>query len=467
MASRGPRAGAFVFGVVDGHCFGVHDFPPLPVMLDGDAAVQVESGRDFCVALSTAGRVYSCFGNSFGQLGLGDRDHRESFQPITIPGPRVRKVVCGGCHALVLNEDGQLFSWGRGTEGQLGHGDNNSVLKPKWVQHFKTSEVVDVAASEAFTAAVVRREDGQLNLMWWGKGGVVERDGSMSEMFVNSSEPIMVQGQGALKAALGTSARIAIHEQMVTVTCRSDVGVGGASGAGASAGGGREVSGGGGRQASSDGRQASVGRQASGSVRTESRGALSMPGVAFAGSAAKRAGQKWKQKALQHSRGSPSRSGSGGGGGGSSSASSLGSVTTEALEPYLKQLTRVLDLLASEVTEPNQALHHSAFDGHGPVLQGTKLPRDSTLVQQRIQSASVELDDDLGVLQQCGHVILDLKKRADDMADDDYDQNGARAGATGLIAQQMALTCSALEILVSVRQDLNEAYASQVRYCRW
>ena len=285
----------------------------------------------------------------------------------------------------------------------------------------------------------------------------------MSEMFVNSSEPIMVQGQGALKAALGTSARIAIHEQMVTVTCRSDVGVGGASGAGALAGGGREVSGGGGRQSSSDGRQASVGRQASGSVRTESRGALSMPGVAFAGSAAKRAGQKWKQKALQHSKRSPGRSGSGK----SSSASSLGSVTTEALEPYLKQLTRVLDLLASEVTEPNQALHHSAFEGHGPVLQGTKLPRDSTLVQQRIQSASVELDDDLGVLQQCGHVILDLKKRAEDMADEDYDQNGARAGATGLIAQQMALTCSALEILVSVRQDLNDAYASQVRYCRW
>ena len=38
-----------------------------------------------------------------------------------------KKVACGACHTLVVNEWGQLFCWGCNAEGQLG----NSIYRKK------------------------------------------------------------------------------------------------------------------------------------------------------------------------------------------------------------------------------------------------------------------------------------------------------------------------------------------------
>ena len=46
---------------------------------------------------------------------------------------KVTDVVCGKEHSLLLTEHGQVFSWGGGSRGQLGHGNLASEDKPKLV----------------------------------------------------------------------------------------------------------------------------------------------------------------------------------------------------------------------------------------------------------------------------------------------------------------------------------------------
>jgi alpha-tubulin suppressor-like RCC1 family protein len=36
---------------------------------------------------------------------------------------KISQVACGWRHTLALTENKNVFSWGRGTSGQLGHGE--------------------------------------------------------------------------------------------------------------------------------------------------------------------------------------------------------------------------------------------------------------------------------------------------------------------------------------------------------
>jgi len=56
----------------------------------------------------------------FGRLGHGGE--RNSIRPKVIEalmGRRVKRVACGGFHAVCVSEEGEVFSWGGGEHGQL------------------------------------------------------------------------------------------------------------------------------------------------------------------------------------------------------------------------------------------------------------------------------------------------------------------------------------------------------------
>lgn len=42
-------------------------------------------------------------------------------------------IACGGAHSAAISSSGQLFTWGKGRYGRLGHGDSEDQLKPKLV----------------------------------------------------------------------------------------------------------------------------------------------------------------------------------------------------------------------------------------------------------------------------------------------------------------------------------------------
>lgn len=104
-------------------------------------------------------QLWSWGSNESRVLGIQDEHFLSSapFAPIPVPVSfrgdlglwRVVKLVCGWSHALALTDAGNLYSWGSGSDGQLGHGSTADVPHPRLVDFFGIQQplvVVDVAA---------------------------------------------------------------------------------------------------------------------------------------------------------------------------------------------------------------------------------------------------------------------------------------------------------------------------------
>ena len=48
-------------------------------------------------------------------------------------GLRIRDVAAGSNHSAAVTSSGELYTWGLGEYGRLGHGDNLTQLTPKCV----------------------------------------------------------------------------------------------------------------------------------------------------------------------------------------------------------------------------------------------------------------------------------------------------------------------------------------------
>ncbi|KAL2904511.1 PH RCC1 and FYVE domains-containing protein 1 [Bienertia sinuspersici] len=116
---------------------------------------RVSCGHDFTVALTTTGRVYTMGSTAYGQLGCPEADGRI---PVCVEGKiannYVENIACGSHHVAVSTCNAELFTWGKGTNGQLGHGDNGHRSEPTLVEFMKNKQVKNVACGSNFTTAI-------------------------------------------------------------------------------------------------------------------------------------------------------------------------------------------------------------------------------------------------------------------------------------------------------------------------
>ena len=78
---------------------------------------------------------------------------------------------CGEEHSAFIDGSGNVFTWGCGLQGQLGHGDTNNQTKPQKVQlDFKVKQVACGGAHTGFVSTndevwmCGRGRDGQLGV---------------------------------------------------------------------------------------------------------------------------------------------------------------------------------------------------------------------------------------------------------------------------------------------------------------
>uniref|UniRef100_A0A8D3C2Z8 HECT and RLD domain containing E3 ubiquitin protein ligase 3 n=1 Tax=Scophthalmus maximus TaxID=52904 RepID=A0A8D3C2Z8_SCOMX len=98
--------------------------PELVGALDTQKITVVSSGRAHSMAVNEQGQVFAWGAGEGGQLGLGTAEVAVRIPRLVkrLCDHRISQVMCGNQHCIALSRDGQLFTWGQNTSGQLGLG---------------------------------------------------------------------------------------------------------------------------------------------------------------------------------------------------------------------------------------------------------------------------------------------------------------------------------------------------------
>lgn len=116
---------------------------------------KVACGCDLTVALTTTGRLYTMGSTAYGQLGCPEADGRTpACVEDKVADSFIEDIACGSHHVAVLTSKAELFTWGKGTNGQLGHGDIDHRNEPTFVDFMKGKQVKSVVCGSNFTAAI-------------------------------------------------------------------------------------------------------------------------------------------------------------------------------------------------------------------------------------------------------------------------------------------------------------------------
>ncbi|KAM6201637.1 RCC1 domain-containing protein 1 [Rhynchocyon petersi] len=90
------------------------------------------------------------------------------YRPLA-PELRARRLELGAEHAVLLGEAGQVFSWGSGRHGQLGHGTLEAELEPRPLEALQGLPMAEVAAGGWHSVCV--SETGDIYVWGWNESG--------------------------------------------------------------------------------------------------------------------------------------------------------------------------------------------------------------------------------------------------------------------------------------------------------
>uniref|UniRef100_A0A3P8RHY9 HECT and RLD domain containing E3 ubiquitin protein ligase family member 1 n=1 Tax=Amphiprion percula TaxID=161767 RepID=A0A3P8RHY9_AMPPE len=101
-------------------------------------AQTIEAGQYCTFVISSDGSVRGCGKGSYGRLGLGDSNNQSTLKKLTFEPHRAIKKVSSSKgsdgHTLAFTTEGEVFSWGDGDYGKLGHGNSSTQKYPKLIQ---------------------------------------------------------------------------------------------------------------------------------------------------------------------------------------------------------------------------------------------------------------------------------------------------------------------------------------------
>ncbi|CAK8698299.1 protein RCC2 homolog [Clavelina lepadiformis] len=102
--------------------------------------------------ITNEGKVYSWGRNECGQLGHGDRNRYDVPKPIhSLQQYTIVDGACGKNHTLCLTESGETFSFGDNSQGQLGLGNLSTNVPSPTRLAYHGNPIVDVACGGEFS----------------------------------------------------------------------------------------------------------------------------------------------------------------------------------------------------------------------------------------------------------------------------------------------------------------------------
>jgi len=143
--------------------------PRVVTSLKSKGIVCASCGPSHSAAVTDLGALYAWGLNEDGQLGCGDEQSRREPTVVSFPMASVvvRMVSCGYQHTAAVSLDGQVFTWGSGSMGRLGHGSDVSYSSPTVVAGMASAVFVSCGQ---FNTGVVSAE-GVLYVTGMGDSG--------------------------------------------------------------------------------------------------------------------------------------------------------------------------------------------------------------------------------------------------------------------------------------------------------
>lgn len=129
-------------------------------------------GKNHFVVLKEDGSVWAWGDHSYGQLGSSATTSTSPKAVQKADGNRllnITSIVAGGYHTAALDSEGNVWTWGRNTFGQLGHssGSIKNENPEKALLPAIAGKIVAIAAGDYHTLAV----DANGRVWAWGKNG--------------------------------------------------------------------------------------------------------------------------------------------------------------------------------------------------------------------------------------------------------------------------------------------------------
>ena len=139
---------------------------PSPVAIDASLASKIVCGEHVSAVVTDDGDLYTFGRGDSWQLGQKESE-KDCPIPAAVPSLRGRvvHVALGADHTCIVDTSGKLFCYGRGSFSQLGLGDTSDRRMPTLVDGL-SGPVVSVGAGWRFTLAVCKGGD----VFSWGAG---------------------------------------------------------------------------------------------------------------------------------------------------------------------------------------------------------------------------------------------------------------------------------------------------------
>ena len=167
----------------------------------GQTITQVALGYDYSGAIDSTGDLWMWGDNGNGQLGDGTNEKSSTPINITdkhgssLAAKTIDQVVLGEYHSAAIDEDGDLWVWGANEYGQLGNGSTTSSSTPinisddQNLDQFEGKTIEQVALGRYHSAAI----DEDDNLWMWGRNN----NGQLTNEIegTHSSTPINITAQ--------------------------------------------------------------------------------------------------------------------------------------------------------------------------------------------------------------------------------------------------------------------------------
>ncbi|XP_054787918.1 PH, RCC1 and FYVE domains-containing protein 1-like [Prosopis cineraria] len=126
----------------------------VPLLIDYNFC-KIACGHSLTVGLTTSGRVFTMGSTVYGQLGNPQSDGKlPCLVEDNLSEDSVEEIACGAYHVAVLTSKNEVYTWGKGANGRLGHGDIEDRKTPTLVEALKDRHVKNIACGSNYSAAI-------------------------------------------------------------------------------------------------------------------------------------------------------------------------------------------------------------------------------------------------------------------------------------------------------------------------